>query len=293
DTRDNTNSGVESYVGGFKYKFKPTNKRWLFAAEVLYRQTTYSNSEYDPGEAPNTEIVLGDSGQEIEVMGHLTYENTTNHFLYGKVGYRQTANNLSPEVFYKIESNYPYEKWFFAFGLEGIYSLNLDEYGDNVDNKPAQDTGPTNLFNSINRSYLSPYLQIGKGFKGYRVAVKGRQVTDGFWTDEGYEFGIELKMRVRGKSRDQLKIEKFKEYLVEASVIKISPRGKFVKFDKGLAHDIEKGMKFDVFKADYFGGNILVASGEVIELGADWSIIRLIRRYRKLPIQVGFTGRGY
>ena len=52
-------------------------------------------------------------------------------------------------------------------------------------------------------------------------------------------------------------------------------------------------MRFDIFKADYFGGNILVASGVVFEIGGDWAIIRLNQVYRKMEIRPGFVARGY
>lgn len=293
--QDFSKSGLESLYGVLNYQFEPPSKRWRFSISGEFRQTLYTNPTYgNDSQIPVSEdLVLGDSGTEYKAIGHLTYENTTNHYLYFWGGYVQPANDLSAEIEYGIESAYPYEDWMFSFGFKGIYSLNFDQYESDPDAKPAQQTGSTNLFNSINRSSIQPFVTVGRGFRNWNLIFEGSQVTDGFSTDKGYEFGVNLNMRIPGKTTTQIKINKFKEYLVEASIIKASPRGKFFKIDKGLAHDIENGMRFDIFKADYFGGNILVASGVVFEIGGDWAIIRLNQVYRKMEIRPGFVARGY
>lgn len=293
--QDLSTSGLESLFGIINYQFKPPSKRWRFSISGEYRQTLYSNPTYDAGtEIPEEEsLVLGDAGTEYKVLGHLTYENTVNHYLYFYGGYVQPPNDLSAEVQYGVESIYPYRKWMFGFGIKGIYSLNFDEYEGDPDAKALQQTGSSNLYNSINRSNIEPFIKAGHGFDNWNLIFEASQVTDGFSTDEGFEFAVNLNMRSPGKSKKMRKVQKFKEYLIEASVVKISPRGKFFKIDKGLAQDVEKGMNFDIFKADYFGGNILVASGVVFEIGGEWAIIRISQRYRKMDIRPGFVARGY
>jgi hypothetical protein len=293
--QDLSSSGLESLFGTINYQFKPPSKRWRFSISGEFRQTLYTNPTYDPGtQIPEEEtLVLGDSGTEYKATAHLTYENTVNHYLYFWGGYVQPPNELSAEIEYGVESVYPYRQWMFSFGVKGIYSLSFDEFESDPTAKKQQQTGSTNLFNSINRSNIAPFITIGRGFRNWNLIFEGIQVTDGFSTDEGFEFGVNLNMRLPGKSKKQAKVNKFKEYLVEASVVKVSPRGKFFKIDKGLAHDIEKGMSFDIFKADYFGGNILVASGVVFEIGGEWAIIRLNQIYRKMEIRPGFVARGY
>ena len=88
------------------------------------------------------------------------------------------------------------------------------------------------------------------------------------------------------------KVQSFKEYEIEAEVIKVSPRGKFVKIDKGLAHDISKGMVFDLYQADVFGGNTLVAKGVIREVSASWSVIKIHKKYTKLRVKKGYIARG-
>lgn len=295
NVQDLSISGLESIYGTLVHQFKPPSKRWRFSISGEYRQTLYSNPTFDAGTTVSTEedLVLGDSGTEYKVLGHLTYENTVNHYMYFWGGYVQPPNDLSAEIEYGVESIYPYQNWMFGFGIKGIYSLNFDEFESDPDSKPVQNTGSTSLYNSINRSNIQPFIKVGRGFRNWNLIFEGSQVTDGFSTDEGYELAVNLNMRLPGKSAKQRKVNKFKEYLIEVSVVKVSPRGKFFKIDKGLAHDIEKGMTFDIFKADYFGGNILVATGVVFEIGGEWAIVRISQSYRKMEIRPGFVARGY
>lgn len=288
-------SGLESLVGQLKYQFKPPSKRWRFTVIGSYRQTLYSNPSYDveSGLPENEDLVLGDSGTEYRIIGNLTYENTVNHYMHFWGGYNQPGNDLSAEVIYGAESAYPYQNWMFSFGIKGIYSLGFDEFESDPELKPLQQTGVSNLFNSTNRSNIGPFVKIARGYNNWRLIFDAFQVTDGFSTDEGFELGVKIQMRIPGKTKQTRKLNKFKEYLVETSIVKASPRGKFFKVDKGLAHDIEKGMSFDIFKSDYFGGNILVASGVVFEIGAEWAIIRINQRFRKMEIRPGFVARGY
>jgi hypothetical protein len=52
-------------------------------------------------------------------------------------------------------------------------------------------------------------------------------------------------------------------------------------------------MRVDIYKMDFFGENILVATGVVQELKASWSIIRLIKKYRRMKIEKGWVARAY
>jgi len=94
-------------------------------------------------------------------------------------------------------------------------------------------------------------------------------------------------------STESLKVESFKEYHIDGSVLKVSARGNFIKIDQGLSTDVEKGAKFDIYQTDYFGGNLLVASGVVFEVGSDWSVIKLTKKYKDIEIKPGFAARGH
>ena len=125
------------------------------------------------------------------------------------------------------------------------------------------------------------------------LGLQGADVLRGVSTDKGYEAKLMLTWSMPGVSQKEIKTNKFKEYNLEATVIQTSPRGRFVKIDQGFGSDIEKGMRFDIYKADFFGENILVASGAVFEVGVDWAIIKVTEKFQKLEIKNGFVARGY
>ena len=118
-------------------------------------------------------------------------------------------------------------------------------------------------------------------------------IAAGASTDKGIEAGVHIAWSTQGAQEEDRKVGRFKEYLVEGTVLKLSPRGKFIKIDQGLSNDVTKGLRFDIYKTDFFGGNVLVAAGIAYEVGSDWAIIRLVKRYEKIQIKKGFTARGY
>lgn len=285
-------SGPESLAVEAKYSFaRIGNLR--YAVGVHYRQTLYTNENYiDTSTIPADEIVLGDSGSEYGVDLYMTYANSP-WKLDGKVGYSSPANNLSAEVNYKLEAMYRFDKFGLLGGVEGIYSLKKDEFTDEPGRKAIQTTGGTRLFNSINRERVAPYLGANYSFEKFIMAVKGQSVMSGTSTDKGSTISLSIGWSSDGVTPESVKIDAFKEYQVDGSVLKVSARSNFVRIDQGLSTDVEKGMKFDIYQTDYFGGNVLVATGIVYEIGADWSIIKLVKKYKEIEIKPGFAARGY
>ncbi|MBC7712030.1 MAG: hypothetical protein H7177_01735 [Rhizobacter sp.] len=287
-----TKSGPESVGVEAKYGFDPVGAaRWAVGAH--YRQTAYKNTSYDTGTLPPAdEIILGDAGSEYGVDLYLTY--LMKSFKWdAQIGYSSPANNLSGEVNYKIEGMYRFTKLGLLAGLAGTLSLKNDPYADAPQTKPLQATGATQLFNSTDREKMAPYVGANYAFERVLVGVKGQTIVSGKSTDKGSAFSLNLTWSSEGVTPESVKVESFKEYQIEGSVLKISARGNFVRIDQGLSTDVEKGMKFDVYQTDYFGGNVLVASGIVYEVGADWSIIKLTKKYKEIEIKPGFAARGY
>ena len=63
--------------------------------------------------------------------------------------------------------------------------------------------------------------------------------------------------------------------------------------DKGLSEDIQKGMKIDFYEFDYVGGNILLASGIVLQAKADTSVVKITKTYNtKKELKEGVVARG-
>jgi hypothetical protein len=286
-------SGVESFGLNFRYELKK-RKSYRYSLYGEYRMTPYENEIYDPAATiPTGEIVLGDSGQTLEfglIISYIYTKWTTMEII---MGYRTPANDISPELPYDFRFIKNFNSWAIWAGVRGVYSLGLDNYSENPEQKPLNaNGGVTYRWNSIDRSFMTPYAGIRFLVKQkYRISMEGGQTMSGTSTDQAFDARFALSWNYGGKTREQ-KIEgKFKEYVSEATVVKVSPRGKFVKIDKGLAHDIAKGNRVDFYKADYFGGNILVAAGTVYEAGPSWAIVKITNKYRKMPIEKGLVAR--
>jgi hypothetical protein len=286
------NSGPESLGVEAKYAFETTGNL-RYALGVHYRQTLYTNASYENATlVPEDEIILGDSGSEYGVDLYTTYSSAP-WKIDARVGYSSPANNISDEVTYKLEGMYRFSKLGLLAGVEGIYSLKKDEFSETPALKAVQATGGTALFNSINREKVAPYLGFNYAFDKFLMAVKGQSVMSGRSTDKGNTISLNITWSSDGVTPESLKVDAFKEYQVDGSVLKISARSNFIRIDQGLSTDVEKGMKFDIYQTDYFGGNVLVASGIVYEVGADWSIIKLVKKYKDIEIKPGFAARGY
>jgi hypothetical protein len=292
-TNQANNSGLESALIGLKYSF-PESDRWRYALDAQVRGTFYTNDVYDRTQTvPVDEIILGDDGKEIKLGGGLSYQFSRSNFFNSSLYYVIPPNELSAELNYDLNVTWALETWWFYFGAGGISSLGTDQYTDDEINKPRMSTGNTALYNSINRSYMKPYLGLAYNASSWKLGVEYAWVNGGVSTDSGSEFTLNYTWSNDGKTQEDRKIESFKEYAVDSAIIKISPRKNFVKVDQGMAQEIEKGMRFDIFQTDYFGGNVLVASGIAYEVGTDWSIIKIVKTYNQIEIKEGFAARGY
>ncbi len=286
-------AGLESIWGGAKYTIITPSSPWIFALDLQYRQTVFTTQQYIPGTVPTDELVLGDDGKEFTVGLHLARKFSKTGNFSSFVAFNMPPNDLSQEVIYDASFAWAWTKWAWIMGVEGIYSLGTDDFGSAAETKPQIASGSSYLYNSINREKMMPYLQINKAFSTWKLGLKGGVVVGGQSTDLGYETGFTITWSSKGVSKDERVITKFKEYEIEGTVLKVSPRGKFIKIDQGLAQDVEKGMRFDIFKTDFFGGNVLVATGVVYEVNSDSSIVKLIKRFNEIKIEKGFSARGY
>ena len=292
ETLEVTIKGEESFLLGFKYAFL-LGKKLQSSLDFGLRQTFYTNEEYPPPlTPPNDQLVLGDSGDEWTLGLRMAIPLTPGLYLGGSVAYVSPPNPLSPEVEYALESARAWQNWSFLIGFKGIASLGKSPYSDDPESRPVLSQGSTHLFNSVNRQYISPYVGLNVLLFNMRLEFKVSQRMAGISTDEGIEMLGTLVWNSRGVATSQRRVYEYKEYYVEATVIKVSPQKKLLKIDKGLGQEVEKGMSLDVYKTDFFGGNILVASGKVLEVGGDWAIVKLVKRYRPIKIKPGFTVRG-
>jgi len=286
-----TNSGVESYFISIKYAVK-ANSKMFYSFDLTAAQTGYSNTQYtSTSQIPDQEIALGDSGSSYSLGSHISFKRTPDHYLSAFGAFRQPANDLSAEIPYYAESAWTWRTFAFYLGLEGIYSLGTDEFSSSPSQKQPQGRAPSGLYNSINRQFMAPYGGAYLTFGSWRVGLRMSSVMAGVSTDKGTRYTISLLKASGGKSVSKKVKEKFKEYRIEATVTKTSPRGKFIQIDQGLSSDVEKGMKFDIYETDFFGGNELVATAIAFEVGLNKSILKIVKFYSSKRVQKGYTGR--
>jgi hypothetical protein len=284
--------GVASYFFSLLYSFAPI-KRWRYALSARYLRTAYDNKEYLPTDTlPQDQLILGDDGNSFALGSHISYYLKRNHRVALSLTYHRPPNYLSDELEYNFEIAMPYQHFTFLIGVDGIFSMNGDDYASDPDSKPNMTVGSTHLYNSINREMLTPYLGCSYASGNFKLELRGGKTLQGRSTDEGVYGGIKLVWTNRGVSPKQKKIASFKEYQVEATVIKASSQGAFLRIDQGLSDGWEKDMQVDIYQSGFFGGNLLVASGVIYQLGGREAIVKVTSRLEKVEIKRGFSVRG-
>ncbi len=245
--RDQSAFGFESINFGLKYYFDSIGNT-DYALEFETRYMTFTNNPANLSN-PNDPLILGDDGYSLKIGPNIDYHFTNNLILGSYAFYHIPNREQSHEILYDLHLAWiAFESVGFLGGVSGIYSLKSDGYTKDPWNKPYLNRGATYLYNSVNREEIMPYLGLNIALKDrFRVELTGGQVMYGTSTDQGQFAKLNFVFTLPGKSTRATKVEKFKEYEAEANVIKVSPRGHFVKVDKGLASDFEKGMKVDFF----------------------------------------------
>lgn len=282
--------GLQSAGVGFKYAW-PYSSGWQWAVEANYRNSFYTNPDYDVNKPKD--IVLGDDGQEISIGFGVTYLTQANNFLTGRALYRNPDTQLSSEIFLQLEASLNWKYFSIFGGGETNISLEGDPYEGSSDTRPPMNTGGTLLYNSTNRSWMAASGGAGLALgEKWRIEVVGKKYMKGSSVDLGDEIMIRLARRSENNNRYKNYDSEFKEYRVEASIEKVAKGEKGVIIDKGLADGVSKGMKFDFFKFDYLGGNILVASGYAIKVTSSKAVIQITSRYQDDKIDDSIVVRG-
>lgn len=288
-TNDLSNNGTESIFAGFRYGLSKLN--WLFAFDLEFAKTAYETTDYASGVAPLNEIVLGDDGTSSKVGLQMSYLRTANHFLNFSAHYQNPGRDLSSDIPYHADSTWAWQSFAVAIGVDGIVSLKTDQDGNDLAHRPVRATSPTKLFNSVNREMVTPYAGLKFVWDKLGIGASYGQTIKGVSTDKGSEIKLSISWNNFGVSEERVKENQFKEYNIDAQIIKVSPRETFVKIDHGFSQDVEKGMRFDIFRTDYFGENVMIAQAFAYEVGSDWAILKISRTYRNIPIKKGFSAR--
>lgn len=291
DDVDAKASGVQSIFTRFLFGFDPVN-RTQFTLEGMFRYVPYTNDEISTTNPNLDKLILGDDGNEYSVGLGITYSSLSNNHYTIRGGWRKPGNDLSTEFYWNGEIALQFRYVTPLVGVDGVTSLENSTYESDPADRPNWNSRPTALYNSINREWISPYVGLNVAFSpAWRVELRGQQVISGRSTDLGTGFGINIVRRL-DQQDEKVVDSQFKTYDLEATVTKVSEKKTYVVIDKGLADDIEKGMKFDFFDFDYVGGNSLVARGVVAKVSADKAIVKLTHRFNLAKeIKEGLVGR--
>lgn len=282
--------GMHSGLVGFRYSF-PNQGGLLISLEGIYEPRFFTNKEYDGSEEP-TELVLGDDGASTSVGAGATYMTKSKNYLSGRFFYRNPGDDLSAELYSEVEGVLAWDNLALLAGIEFVSSLNNDAYTNDSSNKPQVSSGSSFMFNSVNRNWTAPYLGLNIALnKDWRIESKAATRMAGTSTDLGPVFTIGLVKRISKSNEFKKKDSAFKEYTIEASVIKVSKTGKVVIIDAGASDGLKKKSRVDFFNFDYLGGNKLLAVGYVVKVGGSKAIVKIVKRYSKKRVTEGSVAR--
>jgi hypothetical protein len=136
-------------------------------------------------------------------------------------------------------------------------------------------------------SKLSPYIGMSLLLgNAVRLQFQGSTDIGGKNIDKNNVIGVNLIYVTDGQDPVEVKKKAFKEYKVEAEVIQVSPKAKFIKIDKGISDDLNKGVDVDI----YAEGE-LVASGVIFKAGTSSAVVKIMKMYRQVTIEPGFAVR--
>ena len=286
----NKKQGFESWNFGAQYMFDPTSA-WYISLFLEYKGRLYSNPMYD-ALAPYDSIILGDA--ENMLAGGLRAANKLSHrtLWANELSLRLPGEGLSQEIGWSSELAFVTENIGWIVGVKGVESLKTSDWSDIPTQRAPRSVGATYLWNSVNRTWTTPYAGVNVGFsESWRTELRVSQVWRGVSTDKGLGATLNLVYTNYGIEEREVVVSQFKEYNVEGNITRVSPRERFVVTDRGLAEDVYKGQKVDIYEGDYLGGNVLIASGAVFEVRPNTSVVKILRKYRDKFVTEGMVAR--
>lgn len=280
--------GLQSTFVSAQYAFKMVGQL-QYTLETTFRFTPYTNQELEAGD-PLEDLILGDDGNELSAGLGVTYFSKKNNFYTFRGGYRKAGRDISDEVYLNAEAALAWTNLALIAGIDSVLSVQNDPYAEN-EVRPVFNTG-SNLYKSKNREWAMPYAGINFALSNkWRVELRAGQVVYGKSYNLGTSYGIQIVRRVESESM-RLNDTRFKTYDIEGSIVKISEQKGYVVVDRGLTEGIQKGMRFDFFEFDYVGGNILIASGVVVEVKTETCIVKITQKYQaNKDVKEGLVGR--
>jgi hypothetical protein len=280
--------GMESLYLKVLYTW-PEIEGLKYGINFHYGGTLFANETYDANTADY--IILGDEGPYYGVGTAVTYTTADRNLFSFSADYRKPGKDLSAEIFSQVKGALMWRRLALWGGWEMNSSMNQDQYTNNPSEKPAQWVGPTAMYNSINRSWSAAIVGLGFSIGDkWRMEIEAKSRLSAKSADFGNELLITLASRKDKVIQYQDHRSQFKQYKVEAAITK--SKGNAVIIDKGQANGVSKGMRFDLYKFDYLGGNKLIAVAYVVKASAKKSILKIVTWYEKLPLDDSIVVRG-
>ncbi len=285
-----TRRGVESVAASLRYQVYSKND-FRFSLETELRHII---ADAVPTDYQDDKIELSDEGSPFKIGGAVSAKFWDEVFLNLQSFYSRPGNSQSDEVAYDASLAWIPGRFGLSTGTRGVRSFKTDSFTDNPLDKPSKATGSTNTINSINRYYQEGYVNAHFAITdNWRImAGAGKTINGRSWDKRS--FGT-LSLAYQSGSRKPLKgiIETFKTYEFEASVTKVSPRGKFIQIDMGLSDDLQTKMPVDIFEINYLGGNTLIGKGVIHEVTISTAVVKILAIFdEKKPIKQGNLVRG-
>jgi len=280
-------SGIESIAVEGKYKVD-LYEQLTMAISLSFKQKMFENDPETSGLGKD-KMILGDDGSEMMMKGLLTYQTTAKNYLTGEMGYRSfTADNSSAELPWLVETSWIGSRFALILGVRGTISMEED---DGLSRIPYNQ-GATQLYNTVNPFYTESFVGVNFLTGQTRFGLELAQRVMGSNTDQGYTIAASLTWNSSNEEKkSQIKIRSVKEYSIEAIITQVSSRGLFVKINKGVSSNVEKGESADIYMTNELGGNVLLAAGIVYDTGVDWAIIKLTKKYKKINLKPGYVVR--
>jgi hypothetical protein len=189
-------------------------------------------------------------------------------------------DSLSDELAFRFSGHF-YQldeyKLSLNLGLEMVSSLGNGS--SQLEKRASTRVGSTNLFNSVNRNYYSPFGELHYAFnKDYKIQIGGSVRREASSTDGGYEFWSAFTARFNPKSERIVSPEssaKDKGKIITAKVIRYSPQKMYMKIDQGVKQGFSPGMRLDIYEESLDFDKKYLGIGRVIEVDSFDSIIKI------------------
>ena len=285
-------TGPESFSLAGKYLLYQ-GRMFKTALGLHFKKALFSNSLYDlSNPAPSDKVALGDDGLEMGVDTFASYNDK--YFKYDfQFGYNKPSSSLSSELNYKALAILKMKKWFLTAGLGGIVSLKSDTYSTTPALKPAIESGPSSLFNSINREKSSLYAGIHYSYHNYLWGLNLESIISGKSTDKGQTISLNLLYEKGYESQSDLSDVDIPDYFADGYVSSYAKSGNMLRINIGSNQHLSAGTKIDIFSIHDYNLHSPLASGYVFEVSSEYSIVKIVTRFKSSGFEVGNLVRAY